>query len=122
MMPAFLAAVLAGGLAAVARYLIVRAFGPTPFPWAILLVNAVGSAIGGVVLGLTFDGAIPPDWQLIVLGGVAGGLTTFSTLAVGTVQLATGGRPWRAIGNMLGSFALGIAAVCAGCALATALV
>ena len=121
MIPAFLAAVLGGGFAAVARHLIVRAFGPTPFPWAILLVNVVGSAIGGVVLGLTFDGAIPPEWQLVALGGVAGGLTTFSTLAVGTVQLATAKPPWQAIGNMLGSFAFGIAAVCAGCALATAL-
>ena len=120
MIPAFLAAVVAGGIAAVARYLVVRAFGPTPFPWAVLLVNVLGSAVGGVVLGLAFEGAIPAEWQLVTLGGVAGGLTTFSTLAVGTVQLASGGRRWWAVGNMLGSFALGIAAVCAACA-ATAL-
>ena len=121
-LPAFLAAVLAGGLAAVARYLVTRAFGPMPFPWAVLLVNVTGSGIGGVVLGLTLAGALPAEWQLLVLGGVAGGLTTFSTLAVGTVQLATAGRRWWAVANMLGSFALGIAAVCAGCALTTALI
>jgi fluoride exporter len=121
MIPAFLAAALAGGLAAAARYVVVRAFGPTPFPWAVLLVNVVGSAIGGVVLGLTLTQSIPADWQLIALGGVAGGLTTFSTLAVGTVQLANGGRRWWAVGNMLGSFVLGIAAVCAACALTTLL-
>ena len=119
---AFVAAALVGGLAAVVRYLVTRAIGPTPFPWAVLLVNLVGSAIGGVVLGLTLAGALPAEWQLVVLGGVAGGLTTFSTLAVGTVQLAAGGRRWWAVGNMLGSFGLGIAAVCAGCAATTLLV
>ena len=121
MTPAFLAAALAGGLAAVLRYLVTRAFGPMPFPWAVLLVNVVGSAIGGVVLGLVLQGILPAEWQLVVLGGVAGGLTTFSTLAVGTVELAQGGRWWWAAGNMLGSFALGIAAVCAGCAAVTLL-
>ncbi len=113
---AFVATVLAGGLAAVARYLVLRAFGPTPFPWAILLVNVVGSAIGGVALGLALAGVLPTGWELVVLGGVAGGLTTFSTLAIGTVQLAQGGRRWWAVGNVLGSLFLGIAAVCAGCA------
>ena len=121
MILAFVAAAVVGGLAAVARYLITRAFGPTPFPWAVLLVNLIGSAIGGVVLGLTLAGAVPEEWQLVVLGGVAGGLTTFSTLAVGTVQLATRGRLWWAVGNLVGSFALGIAAVCAGCAATTLL-
>jgi CrcB protein len=118
---AFLAAVLAGGLAAVARHLVIRAFGPTAFPWAVLLVNVVGSAIAGGVLALAHAGSLAPEWQLVALGGVAGGLTTFSTLALGTVLLATGGRRRLAALNVLGSFALGIAAVCAGCATVTAL-
>ena len=118
-LPAFAAAVLAGGLAAVARYLVVRAFGATQFPWAILLVNVLGSGIGGVALGLAQAAAVPAEWQLIVLGGVAGGLTTFSTLAVDTVGLAQRGRWWWAVGNVAGSLALGIGAVCAGCALAS---
>ena len=116
MTAAFVAAALAGGLAAVVRYLVLRAIGPTRFPWAVLLVNVVGSAIGGVVLGLVRAGALPPGWELIVLGGVAGGLTTFSTLAVDTVQLAQDGRWWSALANVVGSLTLGIAAVCAGCA------
>lgn len=116
MIPAALAAVLAGGLAAVVRYLVTRAVGPTAFPWAVLLVNVVGSAIGGVALGLTLAGGMPTEWRLLVLGGIAGGLTTFSTLAVGTVELVQAGRAWWALANILGSLALGIAAVCAGCA------
>ncbi|MFC0680475.1 fluoride efflux transporter FluC [Lysobacter korlensis] len=115
MIPAvFGAAVLAGGLAAVARYLVTRSVGPTPFPWAVLLVNVMGSAMGGAALGMVQAGALPAEWELVVLGGVAGGLTTFSTLAVGTVQIAQAGRRWWAVGNVLGSLVLGIAAVCAG--------
>jgi CrcB protein len=113
---AFLAAVVAGGLAAVVRYSVTRAFGATTFPWAVLVVNLVGSAIGGAVLGLANAGVLSEEWRLVVLGGVAGGLTTFSTLAVGTVELALNGRLLAAAGNMLGSLALGIAAACLGCA------
>jgi CrcB protein len=119
---AFLAAVVAGGLAAVLRYLVTRAYGVTSFPWAVLTVNVVGSAVGGAVLGLAIAGMLPASWQLIVLGGIAGGLTTFSTLAVDTVQLASAGRLNAAIGNMLGSLTLGIAAACAGCAVVGLLV
>lgn len=119
---AFLAAVVAGGLAAVLRYLVTRAYGVTSFPWAVLTVNVVGSAVGGAVLGLAIAGMLPASWQLIVLGGIAGGLTTFSTLAVDTVQLASAGRLNAAIGNMLGSLTLGIAAACVGCAVVGLLV
>lgn len=84
-----------------------------------LLVNAVGSMIGGIVLGLVQSGAIGPDARLVVLGGIAGGLTTFSTLSVETVQLALAGR-WRiALGSMLANLVIGIAAAVVGFALAS---
>jgi CrcB protein len=80
-------------------------------------VNVAGSGIGGVALGLALEGSLGSGWELIVLGGIAGGLTTFSTLAVDTVTLATAGDWWKAAVNVLGSFVLGVAAVCVGCAL-----
>src|SRR5690606_36449269 len=55
-----------------------------------LLVNALGSALGGVALGL--GSGLPDDIRLILLSGVAGGLTTFSTFSVETVQLVLDGR------------------------------
>jgi CrcB protein len=109
-----LAAVAAGAVGAVLRYLVTRAFGATRFPWAVLAVNVAGSTSGGVVLALADTGMLPAEWQLIVLGGLAGGLTTFSTLSVSTVELARSGR-WRAaLGNVFANLGLGIAAVCAG--------
>ncbi len=97
-----LATVLAGGCAAVVRYLVSVAFsrpsrpdGRAEFPWAVLVVNVVGSAIGGAALGLAASGGMDAGAQLILLTGVCGGLTTFSTLSVETVQLVVVGR-WRA--------------------------
>ena len=85
------AVIIAGGLAAVARYLLSVWFSAdTRFPWAVLAANVVGSALGGVVLGL--GTGLPGDLQLILFTGVAGGLTTFSTFSVESVQLVLDGR------------------------------
>lgn len=86
-----MAVIVCGGLAAVARYLVSVWFsGDTRFPWAVLIVNVVGSALGGVVLGC--GSGLSDGVQLILLTGVAGGLTTFSTFSVETVQLVLDGR------------------------------
>jgi CrcB protein len=113
-------ALLAGALGAVLRYAASTVFSRTRanLPWAVLLVNVVGSLAGGVVIGLAQAGAIGTDARLIVLSGFAGGLTTFSTFSVETVQLALGKR-WRtAIGSVLANLLLGVAAAGLGFALA----
>lgn len=90
-----LVTVAAGGLAAVARYLVSLAFaGRGRLPWAVLVVNAVGSALGGATAGLGAAGHITADLRLILLSGVAGGITTFSTWSVESVQLVEQGE-WR---------------------------
>jgi CrcB protein len=90
-----LATLAAGGLAAALRYGVTRAFaGRGSLPWAVLTVNVVGSAIGGAAVGLAQAGALSADARLVLLGGVAGGLTTFSTWSVETIELVMAGR-WR---------------------------
>ena len=90
-----LATLGAGGLAAVARYGVTVLFAKRKgFPWAVLTVNVIGSALGGAAVGLTQAGNLSSDGRLLLLGGVAGGLTTFSTWSVETVQLVLDGR-WR---------------------------
>ena len=64
---------------------------PSRLPWAVLIVNVVGSLVGGVVLGLAQAGVIGADLRLILLSGFAGGLTTFSTFSVETIQLIDDG-------------------------------
>lgn len=110
----------AGAFGAALRYAASTLIGRTRknLPWAVLLVNVVGSLVGGVVIALAESGAMSSDARLIVLSGFAGGLTTFSTFSTETVQLALTGR-WRiALGSVLANLLLGIAAAVAGFALA----
>lgn len=90
-MIAAIAAVLAGAVAALVRWTLSRGIRA---PWAVLLVNVVGSGIGGAVLGLAQRGEISSDIRLVILGGLCGGLTTFSTWSVETIQLVHDGK-WR---------------------------
>jgi CrcB protein len=117
---AFLVAALCGGVAAVVRYLVTLAFGGRGvLPWAVFTVNAVGSAIGGTIVGLAADGIASGSLQLILVGGVAGGLTTFSTWSTESVQLFLAGK-WRVAGvNVVLNLVVGLAAATAGYLVAT---
>jgi CrcB protein len=94
------AAVVAGALGAVARYGLTRlARRPTR---AVLIANIAGSALAGVAI------AFPTELQYIVLGGFAGGLTTFSTWSVETMQLMNEGKSKAAAGNVVLNLAAGL--------------
>lgn len=80
------------------------------FPWAILVVNGVGSALGGLILGLHSVDALAPAWTLILLTGLCGGLTTFSTFSVDTIVLADRGRTRIAVANVALNVGVGLAA------------
>jgi fluoride exporter len=116
------AAALVGGAASVVRYLVSRAFARrSGLPWAVFVVNVVGSAIGGVAVGLATTGVISPDARLIIVGGVAGGLTTFSTWSVETMQLIEERKFRTALASVILNLAIGLAAATAGYLAATAL-
>jgi CrcB protein len=111
---------VAGATGAVLRYGVSAAFSrmPARLPWAVFLVNVVGSFVGGVVLGLVQVGVISHDLRLILLTGFAGGLTTFSTLSVETIQLVMIGR-WRsAVVSVAANVVVGVAALLLGCSVA----
>lgn len=80
----------AGAVGAVLRYLTARAFASHDgFPWAVLIVNVAGSALGGLLAGLAHIGTIDPNLEIVMLTGLCGGLTTFSTLSVETMQIVS---------------------------------
>ena len=114
-------ALVAGSLGAVIRYGTARAFAahPSRLPWAVLIVNVVGSLVGGIALGLAQAGVWGADARLIVLSGLCGGLTTFSTFSVETIQLATEGRMRAAGVSVAVNLVLGIGAAALGWGLAT---
>jgi CrcB protein len=115
-------AMVAGGIAALIRYLVTLAFrGRGVLPWAVFIANAVGSAVGGTAAGLATTGVISQDLRLVIVGGIAGGLTTFSTWSVESVQLFLEGK-WRTAGvNVVLNLVVGLAAATAGYVLVTML-
>ncbi len=93
--PLVIAVLVAGVIGGLARYGVSLAMTRRPtLPWAVLIVNAVASAIGGVALGLAYRGVVSAEWRLVLLSGLCAGLSTFSTWTVETVQLVQSGR-WR---------------------------
>lgn len=113
MSPLVVAAVLgAGAVGAVLRYALSRAFPVRPghLPGGILIVNVMGSALAGALIGMAERATLDADLRLVLVTGFCGGLTTFSTWSVETIELFDGGR-WRAaILNVVVTLALGIVA------------
>jgi fluoride exporter len=113
MTPLVLAAtVFAGALGATLRWLITRALPHTPW-WSLGVVNTVGSAIVGIIA------ALPESfWTYPLMVGLAGGLTTFSTLAIMMVPQRASIRVGPLLAALALHLALGIAS-CAGAFLVT---
>uniref|UniRef100_A0A8D3WJI6 Fluoride-specific ion channel FluC n=2 Tax=Streptomyces TaxID=1883 RepID=A0A8D3WJI6_STRFA len=113
------AAVAVGGAAgAAARYgaELLWPTGPTDFPWTILLVNALGCFLMGILmvtLKLRFPAA--PRMVSPLLGtGVLGGFTSFSHYADGVRQLYEADRPGYATGSLLLTVVAALVGVTAG--------
>lgn len=108
------ATILAGGIASLLRWGISLAFSGRSLPWAVLLVNVVASAVGGIALGLAVVGAIDDSIRLVLLSGIAGGLSTFSTWSVESIQLVQAGRWQIALASVAANLVLGIGVATAG--------
>lgn len=109
-------ALASGALAALVRYAVAVKSARAGFPWAVLIVNIAGSAIAGAAIGLADVGGAS-ELRYVLLGGVAGGLTTFSTFSVETVQLVIERRARAAMLSVAANLVGGLIAVIAGWAL-----
>ncbi len=69
------------------RYWLSTLRGAHPYPWPTLLANVLGTALLGATVALVDRGHLGGFASVVVGGGIAGGLTTFSTLAVDAVVL-----------------------------------
>jgi CrcB protein len=103
---------LGGAFGAVARYLVGDALRGRSLPWGTFLVNVAGSALLGLLAGF---GTGLPGWVGSLVGvGFCGALTTYSTLALETVQLT---RTYALI-NVGLTLAVGLSAAAVGWQLA----
>jgi CrcB protein len=105
-----------GAVAALVRYAVAVRSAGAAFPWAVLIVNVAGSLIAGVALAAA-EVLGAGELRFVLLGGVAGGLTTFSTFSVETVQLVMARRTRAAVLSVAANLVGGLLAVIAGWAL-----
>ncbi|MGI9176855.1 MAG: fluoride efflux transporter FluC [Pirellulales bacterium] len=86
----------------------------TAFPWGTLAVNLVGSFAFGAIVALARARALSTEQEVVLLVGLLGGFTTYSSFAFQTTEMLATGRFATAVAYMIGTNALGLAAVWAG--------
>jgi CrcB protein len=85
------------------------------FPYGTLLINVLGSLGIGLFLGLVGTPYEPSTaWRLLIVTGLMGGFTTFSTFSYETFTLFTLGRWQEALLYAAGSVTVGLVATAAG--------
>lgn len=112
---------LAGLTGTLLRYwlsgLIARQYGET-FPWGTMAVNMIGCFLTGAIFNLTEERfLISPTLRMMILIGLMGGFTTFSSYGLQTFTLLRDGELGLATLNIGVSNALGLLLVWAGYAL-----
>ena len=117
-MSRYLMVMLGAGLGGLARYAIgtavMQRFGGR-FPLGTLVVNVTGCFLIGVLLPLLTERGDPrPNLRLLLVVGVLGGFTTFSSFAWESFQAVDEGQRWMGFANVALSVILGYLAVWCG--------
>lgn len=114
---------IGGFIGSVCRYLI----GLIPvnenwvFPIRTFAINVIGSFVIGVIAAAALkNNSLNPRLVLFLKVGICGGFTTFSSFALETGDLLSGGNIWIAVLYAALSMAAGVAAVFGGQAVAGA--
>lgn len=124
-MERYLLVALGGALGSLLRYGFgawVQGLAGPGFPYSTLFINALGSFLLGLVVGLSLEGALSGEARLFLAMGVLGGFTTFSTFSYETVLLLQDGEWSKALLYVLLSVLLGLSLAFLGYRLGGALV
>ena len=85
------------------------------FPYGTLVVNVLGSLLMGFLYILLLERlSLGPEWRAVLLIGLLGAFTTFSTFSIETLNLIEAGFLLRAGVNIVASVVLCIMAVWLG--------
>jgi CrcB protein len=108
-----------GFIGAVLRYLISDwvngIFHILSLPYGTLTVNIIGCLLIGILAGLSENrNLLGPETRALLLVGVLGGFTTFSTFGNETVELLKDGTSIAAFSNVALHVCLGLVAVRVG--------
>ncbi|WP_420196655.1 fluoride efflux transporter CrcB [Clostridium beijerinckii] len=87
---------IGGGIGAVIRYLVTIQSSKminSNFPLGTLIVNVVGGFLIGIIVELSMSTElISPNLKLFLTTGIMGGLTTFSTFSLESINLISDGK------------------------------
>ena len=115
----YLLVAFGGALGSMARYgsgVLVGRLWTASFPLGTMLINIVGSLAMGLFIG--FLARTTPAWQadarLFVAVGIFGGFTTFSSFSLDAIAMLERGEVLPALVYVVGSVAIGIAALYVG--------
>jgi len=115
---------LAGLVGTLLRYwlsgFVARKYGET-FPWGTMAVNLLGCLVTGAVFFLSERFLVSPTVRTVILIGLLGGFTTFSSYGLQTFTLLRDGEFGLGILNMIASNVLGLFMVWIGYVLARVL-
>jgi CrcB protein len=100
---------LGGGLGSLLRFALgsVLANAESFFPWATLAANSIAAALLACLFASNVKQENELVWQLAAVG-FCGGLSTFSTFSMETVQLIRSGQTTLALAYMVFSVALSL--------------
>lgn len=107
-----------GALGTLARYfgmVTIGHFWRTDFPWAVFIINVIGSFVIGIVAEL--QALVLSNSEMVrafVIVGLLGGFTTFSSFSLDIWLLVERGQVALAFAYALGSVAVGVAGLALG--------
>lgn len=113
-----------GFVGAVCRYAmssyVQRSVPAAVFPYGTLIVNMLGCLLIGLAIGYAESRQVlGEDFRRLVLIGMLGGFTTYSTFSYETLALFHNADVWRALANVGIHIVLGLALVWLGFSLMT---
>ena len=109
---------IGGGMGSSIRYLIGRLTTPyiaaTSFPWATFIANTLGCLLIGIFVALLVKGCMSEHLRLLLIVGLCGGMTTFSTFSNESLALLRNGEHFLFCIYMLASIAVGLVSIIIG--------
>ena len=105
---------LGGGAGSILRYMVSRWLNTSFFPWGTLAVNIIGCFLVSLFGTWIARQSLPTDLRLLMVVGLCGGFTTFSTFGNETMTMLRNGHLLLSFLYIFLSVAAGIAAAYIG--------
>jgi CrcB protein len=120
-MKALLLVFLGGGFGSLLRYGLSLWLGSfsQKFPFATLITNIISCVLLGILIGWSGKQLLSDEMKLLLMVGLCGGFSTFSTFSGESYMLLNGTNPMTGILYMAASFLICLVAIHAGLKIAS---